>query len=104
MLPLTHVNGTNVLAPAMRDAQLNTRASVRRLAESASPISISARFFVGLAVLARLAIKSAVERGNRTPMPRQSDFGVGELHETIRGGERVLIRRARLKTWRYIRM
>jgi hypothetical protein len=48
----------------MRDAQLNTRASVRTLAESASPISISARLFVGLAVLARLAIKS-VRAGRR---------------------------------------
>ena len=28
-------------------------------------------------------------------MPGQSDFGVSELHETIRGGERVLIRPAR---------
>jgi hypothetical protein len=49
----------------MRDAQLNTRASVRTLAESASPISISARLFVGLAVLARLAIKSV--RAGRRP-------------------------------------
>jgi hypothetical protein len=47
------------MAPAMGDAQLNTRASVRTLAESASPISISARLFVGIAVLARLAIQSA---------------------------------------------
>jgi hypothetical protein len=46
----------------MRDAQLNTRASVRTLAESASPISISARLFVGLAVLARLAIRSVTAR------------------------------------------
>jgi hypothetical protein len=52
------------MAPAVRDAQLNTRASVRTLAESASPISISARLFVGLAVLARLAIKS-VRAGRR---------------------------------------
>jgi acetyltransferase len=28
-------------------------------------------------------------------MPGQSDFGASELHETIRGGERVLIRPAR---------
>ena len=28
-------------------------------------------------------------------MPGQSDFGVSELHETIRGGERVLIGPAR---------
>ena len=28
-------------------------------------------------------------------MPDKSDLGSGELHETIRGGERVLIRRAR---------
>ena len=63
-LPPTQVNGTNVIAPAMRDAQLNTRASVRTLAESASPISISARLFVGLAVLARLAIQS-VTAGRR---------------------------------------
>jgi hypothetical protein len=64
-LPPTHVNVTNVIAPAMRDAQLNTRASGRTLAESASPISISARLSVGLAVLARLAIKSV--RAGRRP-------------------------------------
>lgn len=29
------------------------------------------------------------------PMPDTGDFGVSELHETLRGGERVLIRRAR---------
>src|SRR5215472_10311027 len=29
------------------------------------------------------------------PMPDQGDFGLSELHETIRGGERVLIRRVR---------
>jgi RimJ/RimL family protein N-acetyltransferase len=28
-------------------------------------------------------------------MPNKGDFGLSELHETIRGGERVLIRRAR---------
>jgi acetyltransferase len=28
-------------------------------------------------------------------MPQQSDFELSELHETVRGGERVLIRRAR---------
>jgi len=28
-------------------------------------------------------------------MPDKSDFGLSEWHETIRGGERVLIRRAR---------
>ena len=49
------VNGKNVISPAGRNAQVNTRASVRTLAEIASPISISARLFVGLAVLARLA-------------------------------------------------
>src|SRR5215472_3264428 len=29
------------------------------------------------------------------PMPDQGDFGLSELHETIRGGERVLIRQVR---------
>jgi acetyltransferase len=29
------------------------------------------------------------------PMPNKGDFGSSELHETIRGGERVLIRRVR---------
>jgi RimJ/RimL family protein N-acetyltransferase len=29
------------------------------------------------------------------PMPDKGDFGLGELHETIRGGQRVVIRRAR---------
>src|SRR5215467_12118458 len=29
------------------------------------------------------------------PMPDKDDFGLSELHETIRGGERVLIRRVR---------
>ncbi|MGA8225811.1 MAG: hypothetical protein WCA55_04720, partial [Xanthobacteraceae bacterium] len=28
-------------------------------------------------------------------MPDQGDFGLSELHETIRGGERVLIRQVR---------
>jgi acetyltransferase len=30
-----------------------------------------------------------------SPMPDKDDFGLSELHETIRGGERVLIRRVR---------
>ena len=38
---------------------------------------------------------SATERGTVTLMPDKSDFGVSEFHETIRGGERVLIRRVR---------
>jgi hypothetical protein len=53
------------MVPARQDAPLNTRASGPMQAEIASPISISARLFAGLAVPARCAITGTIPTSAR---------------------------------------